>query len=148
MTGNTPVEFQSVTPDASEYEHLLETTGWLRNRPPSRLQLSAALTASWHIESAFSDGRLVAIGRVVSDGVLYALIVDVIVDPAWQRQGLGTAIVRRLVEVCERVSLPYIHLFAASGTRPFYERLGFVARPNDAPGMRWPPCTSVPPASG
>ena len=36
---------------------------------------------------------------------------------------------------CRRHGIVDVQLFCADGARPFYERLGFVTRPDDAPGM-------------
>jgi GNAT superfamily N-acetyltransferase len=72
---------------------------------------------------------------VLSDGVLHALIVDVIVTPEMRGHGIGTEIMKRLVARCREAGVLQIQLFSARGKRGFYERLGFVARPDDGPGM-------------
>jgi len=72
---------------------------------------------------------------VLSDGVLHALIVDVIVMPEMRGHGIGTEIMRRLVARCQEAGVLQVQLFSARGKRDFYERLGFVVRPDDGPGM-------------
>jgi GNAT superfamily N-acetyltransferase len=59
----------------------------------------------------------------------------VIVDPAYWHWGIGSAILERLVAECRRHRIVDLQLFCAHGVRPFDERLGFAARPDDAPGM-------------
>jgi predicted N-acetyltransferase YhbS len=73
--------------------------------------------------------------RVITDGSYQVLIGDVIVRPDYQRQGIGTALVRTLIENLERNRKPgqtyFISLMCAKGKEPFYAKLGFIARPND-----------------
>jgi GNAT superfamily N-acetyltransferase len=59
----------------------------------------------------------------------------VIVVPEVRGHGIGTEIVKRLVARCQEEGLLQVQLFSARGKRGFYERLGFVARPDDGPGM-------------
>ena len=70
---------------------------------------------------------------------MYAAIYDVIVKDEFKRQGIGTEIVSRLIAKCKQDNIRSIHLFAAKGVAPFYNKLGFVARPDDARGMKFVP---------
>jgi len=129
------VEYRDGIPDVDEFARLLDQTGWFAGDPPSCDELSRTLTASWFATGAYAGGRLVAVGRVLSDGCLHALIVDVITDEEWQHRGLATTIMTRLLAARDGAHIRDVQLFCARGKRPFYERLGFFARPNDAPGM-------------
>ena len=120
-------------PDA--YAALFETTGWNARYQASMAELEQALAHSWHVVCAYEGERLVGIGRTVSDGVLYAMIYDMIVRPSHQGRGIGSAILTRLVAQCQEAGLRDIQLFSAQGKAGFYRRRGFVARPADAPGM-------------
>jgi GNAT superfamily N-acetyltransferase len=93
------------------------------------------LAPTWYAVSAYEGERLVGTGRIIGDGVLHALLVDVIVDPDYRHRGIGSAIVERLVAECRRHRIVDVQLFCEFGVSPFYERLGFAARPDDAPGM-------------
>jgi GNAT superfamily N-acetyltransferase len=129
------IEYREALPDKGEYFALFETTGWNREYGMTPGELHAALERSWFLVAAYCDGKLVATGRVVSDGVFHALIVDVIVAPEWQGHGIGSAIMERLIARCRAARLRDIQLFAARGKAAFYQRLGFADRPADAPGM-------------
>ena len=98
-------------------------------------RLEAALPHAWYAVCARCGGQVVGTGLVLSDGVLHALIVDVIVTPEMRGHGIGTEIMKRLVARCREAGVLQIQLFSARGKRGFYERLGFVARPDDGPGM-------------
>jgi GNAT superfamily N-acetyltransferase len=130
------IEYRLAIPEAAAFVALFESTGW---DPEGRLTVDAArdaLAHTWCAVSAYDHDRLVGTGRVVGDGHIHALLSDVIVDPDYQGRGIGSAIVEQLVVECRRARIFYTQLFAATGVRPFYERLGFVARQDDAPGMQ------------
>lgn len=87
--------------------------------------LAAAVAGSAHVVTARSDGRLVGLARVVSDGASICYLQDVLVHPGWRRRGVG----RRLVET---VLAPYGHVRQKvlltddePGQHRFYESLGY-----------------------
>ncbi len=129
----TNIEYTASLPPSADFVRLFRSTGWETDLTDAAL--GAALTASWYCVDAYDGERLVGVGRVVSDGAIHALIADVIVEPGWQGHGIGSEIVRRLVARCREAGIDQVQLFCAKGKRPFYERLGFVARADDAPGM-------------
>ena len=95
-----------------------------------------ALQHTWYAVSAYDADRFVGFGRVISDGVLHALIVELIVTPEYQEQGIGSAILNELVAKCRAAKIRDIQLFCARDKVGFYAKHGFVARPDDAPGMQ------------
>jgi ribosomal protein S18 acetylase RimI-like enzyme len=66
---------------------------------------------------------------------MHAMIYEVIVAPEFQQQGYGTQIVELLVNKCLAANIHDIQIFSAPGKQSFYEKLGFVIRPPNAPGM-------------
>ena len=122
-------------PDAQAFFRLYASTGWNERRRFSPEQLQAAIAASFYTLSVYADRDLVAFGRLVSDGVYQCFICDMIVLPAYQGQGLGRQVMQRLVSYARSRGLAWLQLTCAKGKRGFYERLGFSARPDDAPGM-------------
>jgi len=127
--------FSELLPSEAAYAALFETTGWntMYRRTPA--QLAAALRESWYLQTAYRGDALVGAGRLVSDGVLYAVVFDLIVFPEWRGRGVGSAILHRLLDHAAEAGIPDVLLFAARGTEPFYQRHGFVPRPTEAPGM-------------
>ena len=121
-------------PDA--YLELFETTGWNQGYQADTDALYRAISSSWYVVSAYNNDDLVGFGRVISDGVLYALICDLIVKPPYQEQGIGSQILEQLIEKCHRDKIRVIWLFSARGKSAFYEKFGFLERPVDAPGMQ------------
>lgn len=130
------VSFRSGPPDPAEYLSLFETTGWNEEYRATVEELARANAASWCVVSAYDEDVLVAFGRVVSDGVLHAMIYDMIVRPDHQKTGLGSRVLALLVERCRAANIRDVQLFCARGKKGFYERNGFAERPSDAPGMQ------------
>ena len=91
-----------------------------KRRQPEKLEL--AFRNSLLKVFVHDGGRLVGAGRALSDGVWRAAIYDVAVLPDYQGKGIGSEIIRRLVE---HADVEIITLYAAPGKGPFYERFGF-----------------------
>jgi GNAT superfamily N-acetyltransferase len=130
------ISYTNTLPEKADFFALFETTGWNKEYELSADELYRALDVSWRMLAAYSRGRLIGFGRVISDGVLHAFIVDLIVLPEYQGQGIGGHILSQLTSRCKASGIPDIQLFCAKGKAGFYERHGFVRRSADAPGMQ------------
>lgn len=60
--------------------------------------MNHAIENSWYSISAYNKEELIGYGRVISDGVHHALIVDLIIAPKYQSKGIGSEILRRLLK--------------------------------------------------
>lgn len=94
---------------------------------------SLVLTA-WH------EGELVGVARVLTDGVLYSYLCDLAVEPDVQRLGVGRALISEMLERCKGTELILRDSDISAG---FYERLGFKRVKNAwvleaEPGRRYP----------
>jgi GNAT superfamily N-acetyltransferase len=94
----------------------------LGEKPPEALKL--VFTNSMFSTFAYLDQRLVGVGRGMADGADCAYLADVAVHPDLQGQGLGAAIIERLVGAAH--GHKKIILYAKPGTEAFYQRLGFL----------------------
>lgn len=133
---HSKIAYREILPVPAAYHQLFETTGWNQGYRADEDALFGAISSSWYVLSAYDNDDLVGFGRVVSDGVLYALICDLIVKPSYQRQGIGSRLLKKLIEKCHLEKIRVIWLFSAKGTSSFYEKFGFRERPVDAPGMQ------------
>ena len=131
------IEYTTQTPPINRLYDLFQTTGWYHDNPIRPEELQQAVINSQFTIAAYAAGELVGFGRVVTDGVLHAMIYEMIVDPAFQGAGIGKRILQMLVDYCLQRNIRDIQLFCAKGKRGFYEKLGFSARPEDAPGMQY-----------
>ena len=130
------MEFRDEAPTPNDALALYATTDWPEFEGLKPADVATSLAASWYCVSVYKGDRCVGMGRVLSDGVVYGLILDVIIAPDQRGGGLGSAVMERLLARCRRHGIRDVLLFAAPGTAPFYERLGFHRRPPDAPGMQ------------
>jgi len=82
------------------------------------------------------DDSLIGMGRVVGDDAMYFYIQDVIVDPDYQKSGIGTALMEKieayLFESAKKGAT--IGLLAAQGKESFYSHYGYTKRPNKGLG--------------
>ncbi len=130
------ISFQTKPPPKEQYYSLFENTGWNREYRATAEDLACAVANSQFVVAAYDGENLVGFGRVLTDGVLHAMIYELIVHPEYQGKGIGTQILQRLIQWCSEMHIRDIQLFCARGKRSFYEMNGFVARPEDAPGMQ------------
>lgn len=79
--------------------------------------------------SSSSQEKLIGLARATSDHAFNATIWDVLVDPEFQGQGLGKALVEQMVRSLLRRDITNITLFADSKVVDFYRSLGFESDP-------------------
>lgn len=100
-------------------------------------QLQQALNMTVYSIVVKDDEDVIAMGRLIGDGIYY-LICDVAVIPEYQKQGIGTKIIEKIIDYVQNhlQNNEYcsIQLIAAKGKESFYERLGFTKIPNDLSG--------------
>jgi GNAT superfamily N-acetyltransferase len=106
-------------PTVAEYRALRAAVGWPSPDPGT---CRAALDASVHGVLARRRSEVAGMARLVGDGAMYLLMVDVVVHPAHQGAGIGARLVERLVRFA---GARRVQLVAAPSVVPFHERLGF-----------------------
>ncbi len=124
------------TEDVAEVdESLLDGffVGWLRK--PSSAQHLAVLKGSFRVVLAIDDSasRVVGFVNMISDGVLTAFIPWLEVLPAYQGHGIGSELMRRVLD-CEQMYS--IDLVCDKPLLPYYAKLGMTAIPGA--GVRRP----------
>ena len=81
---------------------------------------------SQHVAFAWLDGRLVGMGRMLSDGVCNAYLLDVWTHSSVRRRGIATAMVRHLA-----AAVPGQHIgLQTDDAEDFYASLGFRRQPH------------------
>ena len=127
--------FSTDLPAEQAVYDLFLTTGWNDAYRISSGEFLDTLRHSWYCLSAYDGDKLVGFGRMLCDGVLHALILDLIIHPGWQGKGLGGEVLSRLVDKCREHGIRDIQLFSVKGKSAFYRKMGFRERPEGAPGM-------------
>ena len=111
---------------ADEAVELLAGSYWNAGTPRERIRRAQLGATAW-VGALDERGRLVGSARALADGAKRAMILDVIVDPAWRGRGIGSAVLRLLldhpaVRECRKVTL---HTHDAQA---LYARFGFVEK--------------------
>lgn len=121
-----------------EYCKLRESVGWTNF---SRTQTEKSLKNSLYTVAAEEDNQVVGMGRLIGDGMYY-MIVDIVVQPAYQQMGIGSKILNMIMEYVDNETpdggRSSIQLIAEKGKETFYESRGFKIIPHEfcGSGMR------------
>ncbi|TYT74921.1 GNAT family N-acetyltransferase [Desulfobotulus mexicanus] len=111
---------------------LYQAENWWQG--PEDLTLVARIIAGSHLFlTARTENRIIAMGRVISDGVCDAYIQDVTVHKDWRGQGIGARIIQELCQLLATEGIEWIGLIAERGSHPFYEKLDFGIMPGSLP---------------
>lgn len=112
---------------------LYERAGWWPDAAAHPGLLNGIVSGSHCFLVASCRGRIVGMGRAISDGVSDAYIQDVTVSESFRGQGIGTRIVEKLVEELQKERIDWIGLIAERGSQPFYRPMGFIKMPDATP---------------
>jgi GNAT superfamily N-acetyltransferase len=120
-------------PTPSVYNQLRSSVGWGTYEPAL---VASALPNSLFCVCAMVNDQVVAMARVIGDGGMVFYVQDVIVLPEYQHHGIGTRLMDAVV-IYLRVHATtnsVIGLMAAKSKEQFYQRYGFITRPNEMLG--------------
>ena len=107
-----------------EILNLYRSVGWVNyvNQPE---MLKNAYANSLKVFGAYENEKLLGMIRVVGDGYSIIFIQDIIVLPEYQRQGIGTALLKRVLDTYEHVYQKTLLTDNTERTIQFYKSLGF-----------------------
>ena len=108
-----------------EILNLYKSVGWVNyvNNPD---MLKNAYTNSLKILAAYENDELLGIIRVVGDGYSIVYIQDIIVLPEYQRCGIGTALLNKILEIYQNVYQKTLLTDNTEKTIQFYKSIGFT----------------------
>lgn len=112
---------------------LYESVGWT-NYTQNPAMLRAAYQHSLLTLAALDGQRLAGVLRAVGDGASIVFVQDLLVLPAYQRRGLGTRLMRALLQRYPQVYQLELMTDDTEKTTAFYRSLGFM--PMDELGCR------------
>lgn len=120
---------------AEDCNKLRNSAGWPQIHPD---QIKTGLKNSEFIVAAKDGDITVGMARLVSDGGYVVFIVDVLVLPEYQRNGIGKMMMSKIMEyIRSKLKKGYriqVDLMAAKSRESFYEQFGFERRPNEKRG--------------
>ncbi len=119
---------------------LYHAEAWWTADTSDNSELVAGIIAGSHcfIIATMGD-EIIGMGRAISDRVSDAYIQDVTVKDTYRDQGIGSEIIRLLVERLQGDGLCWIGLIAERGSHEFYMGLGFEKMPNSTPMLKMIP---------
>ncbi len=132
------IKFSEDRLSVAEYLELRESVGW---KKLTERQAELALENCIYCISAYDEGKLIGMGRIVGDGAVICYIQDLIVLPEYHGKGVGSALIKYLKQYVTNLSADgeemMLALMCAKGREGFYIKNGFTARPTEnlGPGM-------------
>nr|YP_010336503.1 GCN5-like N-acetyltransferase [Rhodospora sordida]UNJ14909.1 GCN5-like N-acetyltransferase [Rhodospora sordida] len=123
-----------------ELENLCSLVGWVR-RPTQKVKRAldnSFLNLTLYLEHN-QNKKLIGFVRAISDSAFNATIWDMVIHPEYQNQGLGTILMRKIIQELRYLEIDTVTLFADTKNVKFYNKLGFIADPRDIKGMFWYP---------
>ena len=100
---------------------LRESVGWYRMEQEYR---SPLLTSYYHI-AVYEKELLVGYIDCVSNGVTDAYIQDLMAHPDYQGRGLGTDLMKKMIDHLKDKHIYMISVVFEEKLKPFYEKFGF-----------------------
>ena len=129
------IKYINKTPTPQEFNYLTNSVGWgIREF----LIVEEALKNTLYSLCVYDDNKLIGYGRIIGDKTIFLYIQDIMVLPEYQNKHIGTGIIENLLKQINEYKKinPNIrtYLGASKGKESFYEKFGFISRPNEELG--------------
>lgn len=129
------IKYIEQTPSADEFNYLTNSVGWgIREKNI----IEEALKNTLYSLCIYDNDRLIGYGRIIGDKTIFLYIQDIMVIPEYQSKHIGTGIMNNLLNQINQYKKinPDIrtYLGASKGKESFYEKFGFISRPNEELG--------------
>ena len=123
--------------DLDDVLHLYQAVGWTNytNQPQ---MLAQALTHSLAIYLARDGEKIVGLVRLIGDGFSSVFVQDLIVLPTYQRQGIGSTLMKQALSDYKDTYQIQLATEESEKTLGFYRSLGFETLSSfQCTGMIW-----------
>lgn len=116
-------KYESFHPE--EIINLYQRVGWTNYLKRAGI-LEAAYAHSLCVLGAYDGDQLVGIVRAVGDGLTIVFVQDIIVLPEYQRKGIGTKLLKAVMDRYRNVYQMELMTDRTEKTMAFYRSLGFI----------------------
>ena len=119
------ISIQQIDSYDAQIPQLYESVGWsayIRDLD----SLKQSILNSLCVMGAYEEGKLVGLIRAVGDGVTIVFIQDILVNPVYQRRGIGRALSSSLLAQYENVRQIHLLTDDTAQTVGFYKAVGFT----------------------
>lgn len=113
------------TYNSEEILTLYTSVGWT-NYTDNPEMLKNAYANSLKILGAYDNDKLIGIIRVVGDGYSIIYIQDILIYPEYQHKGVGTALMKAVLEMYQQVYQKTLLTDNTEKTIQFYKSTGFM----------------------
>lgn len=113
------------TYNSEEILNLYASVGWT-NYTDNPEMLKNAYANSLKILGAYENDKLIGIIRVVGDGYSIIYIQDILIYPEYQHKGVGTALMKAVLEMYQHVYQKTLLTDNTEKTIRFYKSTGFM----------------------
>lgn len=124
--------YKEHTPTPEEFNNLTEAVDW--GTRENKI-IEEALKHTLYSLCVYDENKLIGYGRIIGDKTIFLYIQDIMVIPEYQGKKIGTGIMNKLIEKINEYKKvnPEIrtYLGATKGKENFYEKFGFISRPNE-----------------
>lgn len=127
------ITLKEENPSTAQWMALRKSVGWA-DFPAEVAEKS--LSNTLFCVTAYEGENLVAMGRVLGDGVFTFYIGNIMVTPEKQNMGIGKMIMERVLAYVDKNACKgaIASLLSIKGKEDFYSSFGFAERPDDTRG--------------
>jgi len=120
--------------DRDQIIALYKQAGWWTASDDEDISfVDGIISSTFKFAIAKAEGRIIGMGRAISDGVSDAYIQDVTVDQKYRKIGIGSGIINLLVKSLRAEKIGWIGLISEPGAENFYNELGFEVMKDHTP---------------
>ena len=113
------------TYNEQEIIDLYQNVGWTNDTSCPEM-LEEAYKNSLCILGAFEKEKLIGVARVVGDGISIVFVQDILVLPEYQRQGVGSALMRAILKKYASVYQVELLTDSTEKSKAFYSSVGLA----------------------
>lgn len=115
------------TPDSdAELLALYGSVGWSAYTREPEILATAIRGSSFVVTARTDGGRLMGLARAISDDATICYLQDILVDPAFQKSGVGRALLQAVQTRYQHVRQFVLITDNEPGQKAFYEALGLA----------------------
>jgi ribosomal protein S18 acetylase RimI-like enzyme len=105
---------------------LYNSVGWVAyTTEEGGLKLQEAIQNSTYVVTAWRGEKMIGLARCISDDVSISYLQDILVNPEYQRQGVGRKLLSNCLERFEHVRMKVLLTDDEERQKVFYESLGY-----------------------
>ena len=132
------IRYKIIKPTLEQYKFLRDSADWnLEQKGISDERASRSLDSSPLCICTYDGDNIVGMVRLSGDLEMYGYIQDTIVLPDYQRKGIGKGMIQFIFDELKDKKGFLLGLCPSKTSVDFYERLGFIKRPEDPNGFMY-----------